>query len=51
MQRPLDPRTPWGDPDLQGLWNYSTNMPLQRPLKYTGREWLTAAEVAADNRE
>ena len=25
------PRTPWGDPDLQGQWNSQTSTPLQRP--------------------
>ena len=24
------PRTPWGHPDLQGLWNNSTTTPLER---------------------
>ena len=24
------PRTPWGDPDLRGVWNNSTNTPLER---------------------
>ena len=28
------PRTPWGDPDLQGLWNHGTITPLQRPEEY-----------------
>ena len=40
-------RTPWGDPDLQGIWSpgyYLT--PLERPNKYGGREFLTDAEVA-----
>ena len=23
------PRTPWGHPDLQGLWNNSTTTPLE----------------------
>ena len=45
------PRTPWGDPDLQGLWNYATNTPLQRPPEFAGREWLTEEEVAAANLE
>ena len=45
------PPTPWGDPDLQGLWNHGTNTPLQRPAEYAGREWLTAEEVAASNLE
>src|SRR5256885_16124368 len=25
------PHTPWGDPDLQGVWNDATSTPLQRP--------------------
>ena len=25
------PRTPWGEPDLQGVWNDATSTPLQRP--------------------
>ena len=45
------PRTTWGDPDLQGIWNYATNTPLQRPAEYAGREWLTEEEVAAANLE
>jgi hypothetical protein len=24
-------RTPWGDPDLQGIWNFATSTPLERP--------------------
>jgi len=24
-------RTPWGDPDLQGIWDYRTSTPLERP--------------------
>ena len=43
------PSTPWGDPDLQGLWNFGTNTPLQRPPEWAGREWLTEEEVAATN--
>jgi hypothetical protein len=41
------PRTPWGDPDLQGIWSpgyYLT--PLERPNKFEGREFLTDEEVA-----
>ena len=41
------PRTPWGDPDLQGIWVGSTLTPLERPSEYRGREFLTAQEVAA----
>ena len=39
-------RTPWGDPDLQGSWSNSTTTPLERPAKYAGREFMTAAELA-----
>ena len=40
------PRTPWGDPDLQGIWVGSTLTPLERPAEFEGREFLTYAEVA-----
>ena len=42
-------RTPWGDPDLQGVWSYATFTPLQRPAEFAGRELLTPEEVAAQN--
>src|SRR5437899_2345008 len=25
------PNTPWGDPDLQGIWDNTDNTPLERP--------------------
>ena len=42
-------RTPWGDPDLQGIWTHGTITPLERPAEYAGRELLTKEEVAALN--
>ena len=42
-------RTPWGDPDLQGIWSYATFTPLQRPADLAGREFLTPEEVAEQN--
>ena len=39
-------RTPDGYPDLQGLWNFSTATPMQRPDDLAGRETLTAEEAA-----
>ena len=39
------PRTPWGDPDLQGLWNNATTTPLQRPAELGGKAFLTDVEV------
>ena len=41
------PRTPWGDPDLQGIWVGSTLTPLERLPEHEGREFLTDAEVRA----
>jgi hypothetical protein len=35
-----------GRPDLQGLWNFATITPLQRPKEFEGRDVLTAEEVA-----
>jgi len=40
------PKTPWGDPDLQGLWPGSVNIPLQRPASMGERDQLTEKEVA-----
>jgi hypothetical protein len=40
------PRTPWGKPDLQGVWDFRTVTPLERPAELAGKEVLTAAEVA-----
>jgi hypothetical protein len=39
-------KTPWGDPDLQGIWSRDVDIPLQRPIKYGDREFLTDAERA-----
>ena len=39
-------RTPDGYPDLQGLWNFSTATPMQRPDDLAGRDTLTAEEAA-----
>src|SRR5688572_21477279 len=41
------PRTPWGDPDLRGIWRGYTRVPLERPPEVQGREFLTDAELAA----
>lgn len=38
--------TEWGHPDLQGVWNFSTNIPFQRPEQFGEREFLTAEEIA-----
>ena len=33
-------KTPWGEPDLQGIWTDETETPLQRPAKYANQEFL-----------
>ncbi len=45
------PLMPWGVPDLQGVWDHGTATPLERPDRYTGREFLTAEEIAQANIE
>ena len=30
------PRTPWGEPDLQGIWDFLTLTPLERPSELEG---------------
>lgn len=40
-------RTQDGQPDLHGVWNFSTPTPLERPSKFAGREFLTDEEVEA----
>ena len=39
------PRTPWGDPDIQGMWDSRTGVPLERPAEYGNREFLTEQEA------
>jgi hypothetical protein len=43
------PKTPWGDPDMQGLWPGTVNIPLQRPADMKDRPNRTKAEVDAIN--
>ena len=42
------PRTAWGDPDLQGVWRNEAGVNLERPEKFAGKPLLTDAEVAAN---
>jgi hypothetical protein len=45
------PRTPDGQPDLQGNWTNATVTPLERPAELAGKEFLTAAEAVAFQKE
>ena len=40
------PRTSWGDPDLQGVWDYRTITPLERPEALGDKAFLTEEEAA-----
>ena len=44
-QTPAEPKTPWGDPDLQGTWNNITGIPLERPAELSGKEFFTQEEA------
>ena len=41
------PKTPWGEPDLQGTWTNETITPFERPAEMAGKAFLTEAEAAA----
>lgn len=40
-------KTPWGDPDLQGVWSNATITPLERPRDLGTKEFFTDEEVKA----
>jgi hypothetical protein len=40
------PKTPWGDPDLQGVWPGNMGVPMQRPATFGDRATLTEDEFA-----
>ena len=37
-------KTPWGEPDLQGIWTEEFDTPLQRPARYGNQEFFTEAQ-------
>ena len=41
------PRTEYGQPDLQGVWNFSSFIPLQRPAYFADKKFLTKEDVVA----
>jgi len=44
-------KTPWGEPDLQGIWTDEFDTDLQRPAKYADQEFFTAAQREELDRE
>jgi hypothetical protein len=41
------PKTPWGEPDLQGTWFVMESVPLERSAANANKQLLTDEEVAA----
>jgi hypothetical protein len=44
-------KTPWGEPDLQGIWTAETDTPFQRSPKYANQEFFTEAQRAELDKE
>jgi hypothetical protein len=45
------PTTPWGEPDLQGIWTDETDTPLQRSPRFANQEFFTEAQRADLDRQ
>ena len=45
------PRTSWGAPDLQGVWDFRSLTPMQRPEELASKEFLTEEEAASLEQE
>ena len=41
------PRTESGQPDLRGIWNFSSDVPLERPSSFADRKFFTRDEIEA----
>src|SRR5689334_6999609 len=41
------PRTPDGQPDMEGIWTNATLTPLERPKELGDKKYFTEAEAAA----
>jgi hypothetical protein len=44
-------KTPWGEPDLQGIWTEEFDTPLQRPARFGNQEFFTEAQRAELDRQ
>ena len=45
-QSAVPPRTEWGQPDLQGVWNFAILTPMERPAEFADQDTLTDEDVA-----
>lgn len=43
----VTPRTPWGVPDFQGVWDFQSTTPLERPSELSDKDLFTDEEAAA----
>ena len=50
-QAPDVPRTAWGAPDLQGVWDFRSLTPMERPAELAGKETFTSEEAATFSEE
>jgi len=39
------PRTEWSQPDLQGVWNFSSDVPMERPGEFGTQQFLTTEQL------
>src|SRR5215471_8103336 len=44
-------KTPWGEPDLQGIWTEESDTPLQRSPRYATQEFFTEVQRAELDRQ
>jgi hypothetical protein len=47
-QTPAPPLTPWGAPDLQGVWDFRSLTPMERPKELANKEIFTNDNEAAE---
>src|ERR1700687_1878745 len=50
-QAPAALKTPWGEPDLQGIWTVEYDTPLQRSSRFANQEFFTDAQRAELDRQ
>src|SRR5712691_9994264 len=46
-QNPAPPLTSWGAPDLQGIWDFRSLTPMERPGNLVNKELFTSEEAAS----
>ena len=44
-------RTPWGHPDLRGIWDFQSVVPLERPAEFAGKDQLPDEQAAELHRQ